>query len=36
MADVPAGDGYVGSVAVLDADAVEFTMIDATSFLSEL
>ena len=34
MADVPAGDDYVGSVAVLDADAVEFTMIDATGFLS--
>jgi 4'-phosphopantetheinyl transferase len=36
MADVPAGDGYVGSVAVLDAEAVEFTMVDATGFLSEL
>ncbi len=36
MADVPAGDGYVGAVAVLDADAVEFTMVDATDFLSDL
>jgi 4'-phosphopantetheinyl transferase len=36
MADVPAGDGYVGAVAVLDADAVEFTMVDAADFLSDL
>ena len=36
MADVPAGDGYVGTVAVLDADAVEFTIVDATCFLSDI
>jgi hypothetical protein len=33
MADVPAGDGYVGAVAVLGAAAVEFNVVDAGSFL---
>ena len=36
MADVPAGDGYVGAVAVLGAGAVEFTMVDAGRFLAGL
>jgi len=36
MADVFAGDGYVGAVAVLGAAAVEFTMVDAERFLAGL
>jgi hypothetical protein len=36
MTDVPAGDGYVGAVAVLGADTVEFEIVDASCLLSEL
>jgi 4'-phosphopantetheinyl transferase len=36
MADVWAGAGYVGAVAVLNADAVGFTTVDATRFLAGL
>jgi len=36
MTDVPAGDGYVGAVAVLGAAVVEFAIVDASCLLSEL
>lgn len=36
MADVPAGDGYVGAVAVLGAAVVDFVIVDASRLLSEL
>jgi 4'-phosphopantetheinyl transferase len=36
MAEVPAGDGYVGAVAVLGADAVEFAVIDGDCLLARL
>ncbi len=36
MAEVSVGDGYVGAVAVLGADGVEFAIVDAGCLLAQL